>query len=507
MATDAYTARRSGLLVPRGFSQVVEAAQPSRRRRPKALIQKDSKKVLTGSVLRMLRSNAREIFINSGLVRGAFLDVARYLVGLDGIVPQAMTADPGWNQEIEYRWWNWLNIADLRRKMHLNQIVRSASVEMDIDGDFGMILTQTGGGDLESPGMLQLQTVRAHRIDDPPEMRGKPNANVGVIEDRVGRVRGYQILNADGAKERVIPASSFILLGDPDLSDYSRYPSAITHGINTVQDSREIMGFVSDGIKNRTARAFWRKTPTGEVEEGEMDEELERGDDLEPLALQDLLGGEIPILGPGEELHELGGDYPGNAVMPHLEFSYRDFATGYGTPLEVIWKGDLGGPAQRFFLGKFQRRVDERRGLVFVPHMLKKVYSAFVAMEVQRKAIRFREDWWKHRWVPTSPKVTIDMGREAQQNREDLLLGTRTLQEDAGERGLDWEELRDQVERETDDLVVRAKKLQKKHDITFEQALSLLSQRVSGSQYLNLTELLVPKEKPVPAKPAKPLKE
>lgn len=470
---DPYRKTKGGVLIPRGFSNTYEAVRYSRKRRWMPLVSKDSRDILTPSVLRVLRSHARQLYARSGLVRGAFRDVARYLIGHDGIRPQSMCSDTGWAREIEARWQNWLKIADIRRALHLNQIIRASSVEMDTDGDFGLILTETGGGN-EAPGMAQIQTVRAHRIED----AGSDNKSAaGVILDKRGRVLFYRVTEGEG-KFRDIPAQSFIMLGDPELSDWVRYPSAIAHGINVVVDGREIMDSVTTGIKTRASKAMVIKTPTGEADPDEYDTpEGEEDPELPNLTLEEIQSGEIMRLGPGEEIQDMSQDFPGQHVMPIMEFQYREFAIGYGTPLEFVYKSDLGGPAQRFFLSKFQRRVDERRAQVYIPHLYFRLYGFFAAQEMKRGAMPFREDWWKVRFVPTSPKVTIDVGKEAKENREDILFGSRTLEEDAGERGLDWEELRDQGEREADDLITRAKRLAEKHNIDLALALSLLSRR------------------------------
>lgn len=488
-----YTKSRSGIYVPKSFSQVYEANRYSRKRRYMPIIQTDSEKVLTPHVLRNLRSSARQHYAQSGLVRGAFNDVARYLVGTDGIRPQSMCEDTGWARESEARWLNWLKIADIRRKLHMNQIVRGSSVEMDTDGDFGLIFTETGGGN-EKGGMAQIQTVRAHRIDDAD---GESKSVAGVIKDKIGRVHSYRILEGEG-KHRDIPAASMVLLGDPELTDFDRYPSAIAHGINIVVDTREIRDSVTMGVKSRTSRAMVIKTPDGTADVDDYDDPDDEGGSSseDRLTLEEIQSGEILRLGPGEEIQDMSMDFPGGHVIPVMEFEYRDFAMGYGTPLEVIYKSDLGGPAQRFFLSKFQRRVDDRRSMVYIP-MYFRLWGYFISKEMQRGALPYREDWWKVRFVPTSAKVTIDVGREAQQNREDMAFGNRSLEEDAGERGLDWEELRDQIEREAEDLVERAQALAKRKNIEFELALSLLSRRTPNG---NLPTAPVEAKATAPAK-------
>lgn len=506
MATD-FKARRSGLLVPKAYSDTYQGAKPSPKRKWLATVTTDSKRVLTPYVLRVLRSRARQEFANNGFVRGAFMDVARYLIGHNGIKPQWQTSDDGWNREMELRWANWLNICDIRRKLHGNQIFRAASVEMDCDGDFGIVLTETGGGDSESPGIAQIQTVRAHRIDD--DRTSSRSSTAGVVEDSIGRTLGYNVIQGDSDKPRFIPAESFILLGDPELSDWSRYPSAIAHGLNLLQDGAETMGHIRDGIKTRTARPFFHKTPLGEVDDIDPQgdtEEVELGDGV-TVTFQDMMSGMIPRLGEGEEIIELKDQFPGGHVIPLLEFDRRDFACGYGVPLETIWKGDLGGPAQRFFITKFQRRIDDRCGLVFVPHLLKRLAGYFASKEIKRGAMPSNPEWWKIRWRPTSPKVTIDIGREGENNRRDLLLGSRTLEKDTGEQGEDWQDVREQTEKELRDLLQRAKGISEEFGVDIREALSWLSQRSQGSESLSINQLLQPQTPPARSESAEPLDE
>ena len=61
--------------------------------------------------------------------------------------------------------------------------------------------------------------------------------------------------------------------------------------------------------------------------------------------------------------------------------------------------------------------------------------------------------------------------------KEEYKLGFVTLKDVAARRGKWWEEEREQAEAETDDLLMRGRRLAEKHGITIEAALSLLQQR------------------------------
>jgi len=82
----------------------------------------------------------------------------------------------------------------------------------------------------------------------------------------------------------------------------------------------------------------------------------------------------------------------------------------------------------------------------------------------------------------------VDLGREARANQDAIKMGLRTMREDAGERGHDWQEMRDQVEREASDLLSRAKRLATEFDVSMETALHLLSQRTPNPVFNNESE-------------------
>jgi len=474
---DPFTARKSGIFVPRDFSLTYEGANPNRQRQYRQIVATDTKRTITPWVRTTLMSHGRHLYANNGLVGGAFDDTARYALGSDGIVPEPMTGDTGYDFELKERWLNWAKIADFFRESHLNELGGNASTHGDTDGDFYLLLTETGGGNTEPGGMAQVQALRGHRIGSGNMQTAVgPQMNDGVIEDSLGRLVGYRVLNGDGEKERDVDAVNIIKFMQRYFSDQRRGISAIHRGAKIMFDAAETMDFTQMAVKNWAQTSMVIKTPTGEADEQDYldddgNEVTEGG-----LLLEELQGGEIRRLGPGEEIQDVTSPHPQERLMDWTEFRYRDFATGYGMPLEFIWRSDLGGPAQRFFLSKAQRRIDERISLL-IRLIYRRLWAYWYGKEVKRKAIKYNENWWKVLFLPTSPRVTIDVGREAQANRDDIAFGNRTEQEDAAERGRDWLHIRRQKKTETELLIDDAKDLANRKDIPFDVALMLLSKR------------------------------
>jgi hypothetical protein len=127
----------------------------------------------------------------------------------------------------------------------------------------------------------------------------------------------------------------------------------------------------------------------------------------------------------------------------------------------------------RFALSKAQHKFDDRTDLL--TNVIRKVRFFVIGTAISRGDLPFTEDWWKVRYQAPA-KITVDVGREAQQNREDLRYGNRTLAEDAGERGVDWEEMGDQRKVETKKLFMDADELSRETGKPFELCLAYLRQ-------------------------------
>ena len=102
-----------------------------------------------------------------------------------------------------------------------------------------------------------------------------------------------------------------------------------------------------------------------------------------------------------------------------------------------------------------------------------------IAKAINRGDLPFDPNWWRVEWQFCS-KITVDVGREAQQNREDYFAGLRTGKEDYSERGASFLAARRENERGARDLLQRAEKLVEEFassGINITQAIDLLEKR------------------------------
>jgi len=182
----------------------------------------------------------------------------------------------------------------------------------------------------------------------------------------------------------------------------------------------------------------------------------------------------VPRLKTGESIDSFASNRPNPTFQGFLEFLVRDVAVGLGVPVEFIWDtSKLSGATQRFVMAKASRAFEARQQLL-ISRLCDRVWRWVIAKGIKRGDLKDSPDWWRVSWQRPA-RITVDVGREASANINDIRMGTRTIAEDAGERGVDWLEMRDQTEREANDLIERAKRLAESHEISLEFAVGLLS--------------------------------
>jgi len=190
--------------------------------------------------------------------------------------------------------------------------------------------------------------------------------------------------------------------------------------------------------------------------------------------------GMIPRLAPGESLESFASNKPSPTFQGFLAWILKEVSIGLGLPYEFIVDPAGQGTASRFILEKAQRRFEERQ--YCIKKFCDRVWSWVIASAIKRGDLPPSENFYSVRWQ-TPKKITVDAGREAKSNLDALKYGNRTLSEDLGERGQDWQNVRDQIEREADDLLARAKRLSEQHGVSLDTAVSLISQRTPNPTF------------------------
>ncbi|MGA0395448.1 MAG: phage portal protein, partial [Rhodospirillales bacterium] len=229
------------------------------------------------------------------------------------------------------------------------------------------------------------------------------------------------------------------------------------------------------GVKMASAIGIAIQSASGAADDGmSLVESGYSAADSGNLAWDTFQAGMIPRLKPGESIESFASNKPSPTFQGFLGWILKEVSIGLGLPYEFLVDPAGQGTASRFILEKAQRRFEERQ--YCIKKFCDRVWSWVIASAIKRGDLPPSENFWSVRWQ-TPKKITVDAGREAKANLDALKYGNRTLSEDLGERGQDWQNVRDQIEREADDLLSRAKRLSDQHGVSLDTAVSLISQR------------------------------
>lgn len=462
------------------IARVYQGANETRHRARLPRADMDSHQNLDPWTRRQLLSTSQFLYENVGFAKGAVRDIGRYSIG-NTLIPQSQIADKAVRTAYENYWNNWANIPEVTNQWNYGDICRMRSYAVDVAGDIGQIYTQTPNG------FPRLQIVEAHRIESDPNIEGFRD---GVLCDALGAPAFYSVRVDDG-DYRKIEARNFALLFDPDRVDQKRGKTAFHHALNTLRDILEILSAEKTGVKVNATLALIIKLAAAEAQGSSamFGKQAVQSLPNEDLNLDRLIEGMIPRLRAGEEIMSHSSDRPSPTFTGFLDYLLRDVANGLGLPWEFVWDSSkLGGSGNRLAIHKAQRKFDERQALM--KKIATRDWGYVVSKAAKKGDLPYHPDWWRVVWQ-TTRKITVDEGRDAKANRDDIFAGLRTMSEDYAERGMDWEEAGDQQDIEIDRLLERAAAHSKKHGITLEKSLELIQQRSPNPRALSAADLSV----------------
>ena len=398
---------------------------------------------------------ARYLFDNSGAAAYLVRQIKNYSVPC---IPQASTADAAYNKTAEAIWKDFTRSSDFYGIGNFYDQQSLISYSLDLEGEIGSAV-------IEDQDLIQLQLVHSSYICRKGDHE---NTVDGIQYDSSGRVVNYWINQKDG-KEIPVSPSQFKLIFDQEDYRVFRGMSPLRRGSNELRDARDILDFEKKGVKFASSIAAAMKTPTGGVEEDDWGGDSENVSDEDKallskfqkgIGLAEMVGGEIPILPEGYSLDQIDFNRPSSTFGGFLDCLFGMFAHGLDIPAAFFLDSKLTGPNQRSVIGKAQKKFDSRKQTIC--DWTTWVWARVMAHAHEKGEIQLIEKWDEP--VYQSPaKASIDLGRQAQQDREDLkalLMSRRAI---FGNRGEDWDTEIDQIFTEEDKILTKIEELSKKH--------------------------------------------
>ena len=418
------------VLVPGAWQSAYESANVSPRRgRVPGSAPRDARLDLTPAVRSELVRRSRYLHRNSGFVRELVSSMAIYSTG-DGIRPQAQTADAAWNRLAETLFSDWAARCEVTGRFSFPEVQALVCRGMDVDGEYFIHKTR------DSADTPRLQLIEAHRIGDSGD--GRTVDGIGL--DPVGAPLFYRVLE-DAGTHRDLPAASVLHVFEPEYASAVRQPPTIQHSINHIIDEIELLALEKHAVKDNADVARILKTERGEVE---SDSDFQIGqpaivnEQSDPVALQKIIGGKLVALKPDESLDSFQSNRPSPTFTGFLEHLRRDSALGV-LPFEFAADSSkIGGAGVRLVVAKADRRFSFRQ-MILARRLIMPVWVYVIGDAIDKGLLPSMPGWWKMTWTPPR-RVTVDAGREAQQNRADVELGIKTLTEHFAEQGMDFAE-------------------------------------------------------------------
>jgi hypothetical protein len=455
----------------------------------------DTKNSVNASDRMSQLANGRSLFASLPDLGGALLSKASWSVGPNSFSPIFIGEDQEWGDEAEawltktfYPSCNVLgNNFDFRTTLHLT------SLALDVDGDSLMVLTKSRSG------YPQIQIVPAHRIGNrwnEKEVKSGKFAGYelvdGVIINEAGRPIGYRILGDKPEDDIDISAQSCQLLYEPEWSDQYRGISRIARPLNDFTDQSDIDEFLKRGVKLASSLGLIHSTEGGIPDAGASlvgaDEDGTSLTDAVTTPPFELInGGEIMYMkaAAGEKIESLKDERPSQNTQDFITRIQRRALFSCGWPIELLDPSKVGGASVRLIQDLARKTIASRQ--VTLERRARLIVNYAIAMAMKNEFISNNEgDWWNWSFTKGS-SLTVDNGNEAAADREAFKLGTTTLADIVSKQGKDWQEVRQQSQRETEDLLDRASAVSKKYNISMDAALGLLSQR-SPNQPLNMEQ-------------------
>jgi capsid protein len=390
----------------------------------------DARNELTPGVRTELVRKSRYLHKNSGFARELVANMAIYSTG-DGIRTQAQSPDSDWNRAAEEYFSLWSARCEVTRRFSFEECQALVCRGMDIDGEYFVHKTRNAQGE------PRIQLIESHRIGD---RLGSTKTVDGVGLDVWGAPIFYRAIE-DNGDFRDLPSEAVLHIHEPEWAGGVRCHPTIQHSINHVLDEIELLALEKHAVKDNADVARVLKTARGELDDtGDfvVGDGVTGNEQSDPMSLQRIVGGKLVALKPDESIESFQSNRPSPTFTGFLEHLRRDSALGV-IPFEFAADSSkIGGAGVRLVVAKADRRFSFRQ-MILERRLIRPVWSYVIGDAINRGLLPPMEGWWKISTVPPK-RVTVDAGREAQQNRADVEMGLKTLSDHFAELGADFGE-------------------------------------------------------------------
>jgi lambda family phage portal protein len=391
-----------------------------------------------------MRGRAQQMYLSNAVAR-TIIDTEADNIIADGFCIEPRTESAEFNKEAKERWYQWMDVADIRGLRTGGQLQSTVWKTHRVDGAIGVVLVDQGG---ES----RLQLITAERICNPDGKADSPTLLDGIELDAQAKPIAFHVLNTTDWTTRTwtrVTADNIVWL--PNLNDADPLQTGGETALATIFTHLENLDQYVDGV----ALAAWMATVFGiifrEKSAGKQLGQLpflQNSDGKEQRALR-LENGSVKYIAPEGEVVQVDAKQPMQQTPEFIRTMLRLIGMPFQMPLELIAKdmSTVNFASARIGLLGFYRacRVKQER---FVSRFLDRVYQWWLSRERKKQALgidgafvtAFPERFWPHDFHSRGWDYT-DPVSEAQGDLLEITMGTKSPQMVAAERGRDLTEV------------------------------------------------------------------
>lgn len=467
---------------------------------------RDNKDSFTPYDWRELLDFSRQLFASFGDIAGAIYSKNNWAFGAEGWRAKYCGKNKDWGKQAE----EWLETimfpnACLRGEPYdFQTALFVAGVAIDVDGDQGMILTE------DENHFPKVDFVPAHRInsaqiEDVVKTGWASGARIlnGIIKNNDNKTIGYRVetSNAPLDKKYVdIPIRSMALYYDPVWVDQTRGIPRAGVCLLDSWDLQDVDKNIFSQVKSQTRIGLIRKSIDGESGSDDAlfspvvtpdgsspttgapsGDPLEEKDYEHRAKIVDIADTDMWELSTenGEEIVPFEGHSPSPEVEAYVRRVTRRVLFSLGWAFELLDPSAISGSNTRLIIQLAKQSISTRQRTGMKMWLRGVRYFIAKGMKEGFLAENYDDDD-AYKWYPELPaELSVDAGNDEQSDREGYKLGVTTLSSLAAKKGEDWQRIREQREREENDLIERAKRLSdfSGGKLSFLQALERLEQR------------------------------
>ena len=391
---------------------------------------------------------------NSGLFKQILADMVLYTVG-DGIKAQSHASTPEMQERYEAYFAERSKRIDITNRFSFYQAQAILLRGMIRDGDSFAAKVRNAQGE------AKLQLMEAHMVGDPlDEGVVIPGIHDGIVYGPFGEFNAVAVHKSDGGTRQIL-AQSIMHIVDHEYASGCRGVPLLQHSINSIQDEMEILALEKQAVKDNgdVVRTIQKQ---GGVLDQDTANELGALNTPSYTSIANTMGGKLLVLDQGESLSSHTSTRPNSTFTGFIAALERDITMGV-LPFEFVSDpSKLGGASIRLVTAKASRVFGKYQNTIIETFCLP-TWGYIIGEGIANGDLPDDPDWARVSW--TTPKsVTVDAGRDAANDRNDVEMGLLSMSELYAQRGLDF---RTEMAKRAADMV-HIQDLAKEYGIPFE---------------------------------------